>query len=270
METIGQIIKARRAERGLTLAEAHDATKITMQNLAAIEENRFDAFPNRVYARAFLRDYSNYLGLDSADLLQRYEADWGSPVPEPVRKRGSKAVGVTIGTIVVAGILAGGGFLYSKYMPMPKQIARPTATVEEKPTKPAPTPAAVKPETSPAPAPVSTATPVPPVTTAPAKPADTTKPAATAPNVPKDKVLITMRASRGASWITVKVDGRIEASRTLEAGQTASFTGNNTISIVLGNAGMVDVTANGKDIGTIGKTGAVVKKVFAKPAAGTP
>jgi cytoskeletal protein RodZ len=258
VESIGQIIKTRRAERGLTLAEAHEATKITMQNLAAIEEDRFDAFPNRVYARAFLRDYANYLGLDSADLLQRYEAEWGAPVPEPVRRRKSKAVGVTIGIIALAGLLAGGAYLYSKYMPRPAPIVKPS---ESEMTKPAPAPVAPKPVEAVNPTPVTTAAPVTPTDSA-TKPAPLQKPA-----VAPDKVVVSMRAARGASWITVTVDGKQEASRLLPAGETASFQGSRNITVVLGNAGAIDVTANGKAYGAIGRSGAVIKKAFTRPTA---
>ena len=66
MESIGQVLRAERDKRGLSLSEVYDDTKITIQNLEALEQDRFDYFPNRVYARAFLRDYANFLGLDSA------------------------------------------------------------------------------------------------------------------------------------------------------------------------------------------------------------
>ena len=68
METIGELLKNRRVEKDMTLADVHEATKITVENLAALEENRFEIFSSRVYARAFLRDYANYLGIDSIRL----------------------------------------------------------------------------------------------------------------------------------------------------------------------------------------------------------
>ncbi len=80
MESIGDILRNERERRGLTLQEVNEASKITIQNLTALEENRFDFFPNRVYARAFLRDYSNFLGLDSAALLARYEDEWNKTI----------------------------------------------------------------------------------------------------------------------------------------------------------------------------------------------
>ena len=83
MDSIGQILRAGRETRGLSLDEVHEATNITVQNLSALEDDRFDHFPNRVYARAFLRDYSNFLGMDSPSLLTHYEEEW-NPRPEEV------------------------------------------------------------------------------------------------------------------------------------------------------------------------------------------
>ena len=56
-----------------------------------------------------MRDYANYLGLDSAGLLATYEQDW-NPVKEPevvTVKRGSpwKAVGYVLLVVVALAVL---------------------------------------------------------------------------------------------------------------------------------------------------------------------
>ena len=89
------------------LREVQDATKITVNNLSALEEDRFDDFPNRVYTRAFLRDYANYLALDSAGLLESYEQTYAAesdPVTAaPVRRKSRlKVVGVVVTLVIRA------------------------------------------------------------------------------------------------------------------------------------------------------------------------
>ncbi|MGQ9581734.1 MAG: helix-turn-helix domain-containing protein, partial [Armatimonadota bacterium] len=111
--TIGDILRAKRESRGLTVKQVYEATKITVENITALEENRFDAFPNKVYARAFLRDYSNFLGLDSSSLLAKYESEWQSaaeaevssaPLEKTLRKN---LLGVLLVAVVVCGAILG-------------------------------------------------------------------------------------------------------------------------------------------------------------------
>jgi hypothetical protein len=64
------------------------------------------------------------------------------------------------------------------------------------------------------------------------------------------------------SWIRVAVDGKPLLEGTFPAGTQKAFHGNKA-SIRTGNAGGVDVTVNGKDVGAMGKSGDVVEKTFA-------
>ena len=110
MGSIGEILKQEREGRGLSLHDVHEATKITSQYLSALEEDRFDSFPNKVYARAFLRDYANFLSLNSSDLLTRYEDEWsGGREVEQVVTHKSSAWGVlfrVFAVVIVLGILS--------------------------------------------------------------------------------------------------------------------------------------------------------------------
>ena len=116
MDSIGGLLKQERERRELSLQDVHESTRITVQNLSALEDDRFDSFPNKVYARAFIRDYGNFLGLDSAELLTRYEAEWGSarePIVAP--KTSSRSIWKTLGysiaaIIIIAGIGVGAYF----------------------------------------------------------------------------------------------------------------------------------------------------------------
>ncbi len=75
-----RLIEAREA-RGLTLEDAERDTRISRRYLQSLEDERFDIIPAPVYARGFLRSYSQYLGLDTAPLLARFPQDVPSPGP---------------------------------------------------------------------------------------------------------------------------------------------------------------------------------------------
>ncbi len=66
---LGQMLARARQARGLTLEDAERDTRIARNYLRALEEERFERLPAPVYARGFLRSYSQYLGLDAAEVL---------------------------------------------------------------------------------------------------------------------------------------------------------------------------------------------------------
>src|SRR3712207_9493670 len=59
-----------RKQRGLTLDEAEQATKIRKRYLDGLEREDFGVLPDAVYARGFLKTYANYLGLDGDELSE--------------------------------------------------------------------------------------------------------------------------------------------------------------------------------------------------------
>lgn len=72
---LGRILAETREARGATLEDVERETRIARRYLLALEEEDFDAFPARVQARGFLRVYSQYLGLDSAETLALFPDD---------------------------------------------------------------------------------------------------------------------------------------------------------------------------------------------------
>jgi cytoskeletal protein RodZ len=87
MFEIGTALREARTRRELTLLDAQEATRIPMKHLAALEEERFEALPEEVYIRGFLRAYAEYLGLDDelfvGEFNSRIEASRPPPPPEP-------------------------------------------------------------------------------------------------------------------------------------------------------------------------------------------
>ena len=64
MFEIGATLREARLRRGVDLAEVEDALRIRAKYLRALEEEQFHVLPGSAYARAFLRAYADYLGLD--------------------------------------------------------------------------------------------------------------------------------------------------------------------------------------------------------------
>jgi hypothetical protein len=61
------------------------------------------------------------------------------------------------------------------------------------------------------------------------------------------------------TWIAFQVDSRLPREVTLRAGETFSQRANDHIKLKIGNAGGVNVTFNGKDLGSLGDSGRVVR-----------
>ncbi len=80
---IGERLIEAREERGLTLEDAERDTRISRRYLQALEDEAFDIIPAPVYARGFLRSYSQYLGLETARLLARFPQEAPPGVPSP-------------------------------------------------------------------------------------------------------------------------------------------------------------------------------------------
>src|SRR5476651_278992 len=75
LETVGQDLRAARLRRGDDLATVSKSLKIRKDHLEAIEEDRLEALPGRTYAVGFVRSYSDYLGLDAAQCVERFKAE---------------------------------------------------------------------------------------------------------------------------------------------------------------------------------------------------
>jgi len=84
VQTLGELLQQAREARGLCIEEASARTRISAAMLQNLESDRFGEFAADAYVKGFLRNYGNFLGLDVAMLLRRYEAISGRvPAREP-------------------------------------------------------------------------------------------------------------------------------------------------------------------------------------------
>ena len=85
---LGEWLRQRREELGLSLEEAETNTRIRLHYLEALESERFEALPDPVVGRGFLRNYATYLGLDPKEAIDRYSKAVAPPEPEIVSVEG--------------------------------------------------------------------------------------------------------------------------------------------------------------------------------------
>lgn len=70
---IGEKLKNKRLEKGISIEEIQKKTKIRTKYLQAIEENNFDIIPGTVYAKAFIKEYARQLNLDEREIIDEYQ-----------------------------------------------------------------------------------------------------------------------------------------------------------------------------------------------------
>lgn len=79
---IGVELQDARLEKGLTLDDVQQQTKIQKRYLSAIEDGNFDQLPGTFYERAFVRQYAAVVGLDPAELLTKYNLETREVEPD--------------------------------------------------------------------------------------------------------------------------------------------------------------------------------------------
>lgn len=74
-DTLGEAMKAVRHDRGLTLIDVAERTRVRRSYLEAIEEMRLDALPSRPFTIGYIRAYATALGLDPDLAVERFKND---------------------------------------------------------------------------------------------------------------------------------------------------------------------------------------------------
>ncbi|MBE7101654.1 helix-turn-helix domain-containing protein [Bacillus cereus] len=74
MTELGQKLTEAREAKGLSIDQLHEITKIQKRHLVAIEEGNYDVLPGAFYARAFIKQYADAVGLNGEELLAEYQS----------------------------------------------------------------------------------------------------------------------------------------------------------------------------------------------------
>ena len=134
MESISQKLITARESLGLSIEQIARETNIAKSYLTALETEEFEVFPGETYLLGFLRNYSEYLGLDPGEMITLYKNMMIQEQPAPMeelldtRNPLSPAVFIVIIAAVVIGLAAVGYFFV-----YPKYFAGRTTVVEAEP-----------------------------------------------------------------------------------------------------------------------------------------
>src|SRR3954470_5342196 len=259
MGSFGQRLQREREMRSITLEEIALSTKIGTRSLRALEEEDFDQLPGGIFNKGFVRAYAKYLGLDEEQAVADYLSAAGEaeqPLPNPsdqpkteystVREKSNNAVWVTAALVIL--LAAGGAAGWRWYED--KKLAEAEAA-------PPPVTAHVTP-------PTAESIPTPGVT---ADPSSATSPDAgliatdttikSAPELKKDAApadgfLLEIRAKRDA-WISYTTDDQPAHEVKMRAADAAvAIHAQKRVKLVLGNAGGVEISHNGRTLPQLG------------------
>ena len=270
---IGPILEKRRLEKGLSLKEVEQATKIRTRYLEGLEREDPTVLPDPVYARGFLKTYANFLGLDG-ERLSRELRDRRSPrrerqlnqeapgasdfekplitpggVGEAERRRvsGATILTVTLAVLVLAAVI---GTLY--YVG-----SRSAGTgAEDTPDEPA----------------VEQEDPGPSQKEEPATETTISTPGgATGEGVDDstpETVPVTVRVAGSPAGLTVSVDGAVALDQFAQPGFSQTFEARNSVTVSTANAGAVEVEVDGENQGRLGRNGQGATREFPVQPAG--
>ena len=77
IKRVGAYLKEAREAKKLSIKEVARQTNITGKYLEALENEDYSQFPGETYALGFLRNYSEFLNLDTDHLMQLYRGHDG-------------------------------------------------------------------------------------------------------------------------------------------------------------------------------------------------
>lgn len=82
MPTLGEELRQKREQRGVTLAEISEATRIGTRFLKAIETDSFSILPGGIFTRSFIRAYAKYVGMNEDEAIALYLQQVNPPAPD--------------------------------------------------------------------------------------------------------------------------------------------------------------------------------------------
>lgn len=143
MDNFGKKLLEARQNRGLELDQVARETNISARYLLALENEDFAVLPAEPYLLGFLRNYCEYLGLNSAEFISAYKNIKIQEAPVPLKdlipKRrfadsvlgASPAVRKALFFIPLTLLLLGGGFVLGYYVILPMYENRQKETLAE-------------------------------------------------------------------------------------------------------------------------------------------
>ena len=105
--SVGAYLRSRRLRQGEELQHIADVLRIKYDYLLAIEDGRLEDLPGPIYSTGFIRTYSEYLGLDGEEIIQRLKSEVTvlAESPKLVFPAIIPEDGIPGGAIVIVGLL---------------------------------------------------------------------------------------------------------------------------------------------------------------------
>ena len=265
---IGPLLEKKRLEKGLSLKEAEQATKIRTRYLKGLEREDPTALPDPVYARGFLKTYANFLGLDGEQLSREfrdhraprreryldYERPQRGEFDQPIINPGGvddaerrRISGATILTIVLAvlvlavviGALYYVGSRSTGNIPInaPEEELVVEQEAEDDSSREEPA-AGLESKTG------------------------AEDRADDASNEGSEAVQVTVRVVGVPTGLTVLTDGTVASDQFAQPGFSQTFEARRTVTISTANAGAVEVEVDGQNKGRLGQLGKPLTRDF--------
>ncbi|HET9927838.1 MAG TPA: RodZ domain-containing protein, partial [Rubrobacter sp.] len=271
---IGRLLEHKRKERGLSLEEVEQATKIRKRYLTGLEREDYEVLPDAVYARGFLKTYANYLGLDGEALSQRLknstkaqrergddydptlESDFGKPLITPsglraAQKRKVSSSAVATVMVAVLALVAVIGALYFVGRGVQPTNENDPASGETPPRQEQQNVAGT--ENDPKETVESKGT---------GEATGEEKPAVAEQDAPPDTLRVVVDVRERPSWILIRTDGKRAYKQVAQPGFSETFEAEQRVFIKSGDAGAVWVEINGQDAGALGDSGEIVARRY--------
>lgn len=255
--SLGSVIRKARNDAGLTLDVLSEKTSIRSGLLREMEEDNFSNCGGETYARGHLRNLAPKLNVDAKILLEMYENEQSTETRKiqdllaenNIVSFSAEKASISWKTLVTISLSAIALIAVVQIVISNSKsvdVAKPTPTAT----------AASEPTVSPSETAVPTSTPAPEATQTSATGARDTYSSGTG-------VSVTASATNGQSWLLV-LDGKGTKLYTgqIRAGQKLNFSASDNITMKVGNAGVVNVSVNGKSRGVLGATGEVVTVTY--------
>ena len=87
MDSLGGYFREEREAQGLTFEQLAVSTRVQESYLEALEEERFNLLPEKVFTKGFVRAYARALGLDEEEALRRFSTSSGSYYQKEAEER---------------------------------------------------------------------------------------------------------------------------------------------------------------------------------------
>ena len=253
---IGALLERKRREKGLSLRDVEQATKIRTRYLEGLEQEDYSALPDAVYVQGFLKTYANFLGLDGEQLsrelrdrraprrerqLGGHEGLGASEFERPLISPGDlggaerrRISGAPLLTVALAVLVIAAVALY-----LVGARSAEEAQKEEAPAEPDSSPSAEQTATGVA-----------------GGEEDTTSQALAG------TIRATVRVVGGSSGLTVSTDETVAYNQVAPPDFSRTFEARDLLRVEAVNGGNVEVEVNGRNLGRLASSGQPVTREF--------